>query len=305
MKNRVIEDTKRAYHSVETPPEIAEAILNGLERGRNEMTKINKNKNIVLKAIASFMVAVTVLTTAINVSPAFASNLEKIPFVGKIVQVLQFRDHVATGGTLTDGSDLSHIEVVTGEESEEIRIKFSNDSLDQTNVGSYTVRKADYPNTLTFEIGGTRRFTAFEDFSVLKESAYVKDIYPLITLDDSLIRFVVVFNTVVDAEVVEVEDPAGFIIQLSKKVYADNQPIFSVRTKSYERNETFGIMEENLSSQYETRVLKDEEGTFIIEMGQFETEEAAQELVETLTVDFDESFIIEERQENDIPNQIQ
>ncbi|MBM7562832.1 hypothetical protein [Fusibacter tunisiensis] len=56
---------------------------------------------------------------------------------------------------------------------------------------------------------------------------------------------------------------------------------------------------------YETRVLKDEQGTFIIEMGQFETEEAAQELVETLTVDFDESFIIEERQENDIPNQIQ
>lgn len=294
MKENKIEDMKKEYMEMNIPMEIQDSIAMGIERGRKEMTHNNWKQSYWTKSVAGFVIASVILTTAVNVSPSFAANLEKLPIIGKIVQVLQFTDKSASGGVITDGSDISDIEVVVNEGHEEVRIEFSNEAVDQTNVGAFNVIEGEYPSTLTFEIGGARKFTALEDFSVLKESAYVKDIYPIITLDDSLIRFVVEFYGTVETTVVELETPPGIVVQIAEGAKNDNQSVFSVRTASYERSETFAIMESTLSENYETRVLKDDEGLYFVELGVFDSLEAAEIFIQDASKGIEEVLNIEE-----------
>jgi len=301
MKTNKMSEYKNEYLEIETPPEISNAIMTGIERGKKEMTKNNNSRSKFLKVCASMVLATSILTGAINVSPTFAETLKNIPIIGEIVKVLQFTDGEAEGGIITDGTDISGIDIVEEETFEEIVIEFSNDGDNQNNVGAYKVVQAEYPSTITFEIGGARRFTAMEDFKKLNESQYVKDIYPLITLDDSMMRFVVVFNTPVNCEITEMESPASLVMHISEKELSEQQEMYFVRTESIPRGETFGILEEEFKREYDTRVLKDENEWFIIELNSFDSKEAAEAFVMEFSVSSDKKLIVEKRLENEIP----
>ena len=53
MKNNRIEDYKSEYLKIETPSEISETIIKGIERGKKEMNLHSNAKNRVLKICAS------------------------------------------------------------------------------------------------------------------------------------------------------------------------------------------------------------------------------------------------------------
>ena len=301
MKNNRIEDYKNEYLKIETPSEISETIIKGIERGKKEMNLHSNAKNRVLKICASLVLATSILTGAVNVSPTFADTLSNIPVIGEIVKVLQFTNNEARGGVITDGTDIDNIDIIADETSEEIIIEFSNGDENQDIVGSYNIIKAEYPNTITFEIGGARRFTALDDFQKLSESQYVKEIYPLITLDDSLMRFVVVFNTSVDFNITEMKSPASLVININEKEALDQQSIYIVRTESMPKGETFGILEEQLTVNYDIRVIKDDNEWFVVELKNFDTKEEADAFITEYSKSSDIKLIVEERLENEIP----
>lgn len=301
MKTNRIEDYKDEYLKIETPSEISETIIKGIERGKKEMSFNSNKKSKVFKICAGFVIATSILTGAVNVSPTFADTLKSIPIIGEVVKVLQFTNNEAKGGLITDGTDISNIDIKTDETSEEIVIEFSNGDENQDIVGSYNITKDEYPNTITFEIGGARRFTALNDFQKLSESQYVKEIYPLITLDDSLMRFVVVFNTSVDFNITEMKTPASLVINISKKEALDQQSIYIVRTESMPKGETFGIIEEELAIDNNIRVLKDDNEWFIVELKSFKNKEEAESFTTEYQKSSDIKLIIEERLENETP----
>ncbi|MBI9012171.1 MAG: hypothetical protein JEZ08_08030 [Clostridiales bacterium] len=301
MKINKMSEYKNEYLEIETPPEISNAIMTGIERGKKKMTRNNNSRSKVLKVCASMVLATSILTGAINVSPTFAEILKNIPIIGEIVKVLQFTDGEAEGGIITDGTDISGIEIVEEETFEEIVIEFSNDGENQDTVGAYKVTQAEYPSTITFEIGGARRFTAMEDFKKLNDSQYVKDIYPLITLDDSMIRFVVVFNTAVNCEITELKSPASLVMRISEKELSDQQDMYIVRTESMQNGETFGIQEEEFAREYDTRILKDDNGWFIIELNTYDSKEAAEAFIAEYSVSSDKKLIVEKRSEKETP----
>jgi hypothetical protein len=294
-------DYKNEYLEIEIPSEISTAIMEGIERGKKEMSQNNNTRNKVLKICASLVLTTSLLTGVINVSPAFADTLKNIPVIGNIVKVLQFTDGKAEGGVITDGTDISGIEIVEEINYEEIVIEFSNDGENQDNVGAYNVTQAEYPNTLTFEIGGARRFTAMEDFKKLNESQYVEEIYTLMTMDDSMMRFVVVFNAPVDCEITETKTPASLVIRISEKELLNQQDMYIVRTESIPKGEAFGILEEEYAREYDTRVLKDDNGWFIIELNSFDNKEAAEAFVAAYSKSSDKLLIVEKRLSNEIP----
>lgn len=301
MKTNKMSDYKNEYLEIETPSEISNAIMEGMKRGKKEMTQNNNTRSKVLKVCASMVLATSLLTGVVNVSPAFAETLKDIPVIGEIVKVLQFTDGEADGGVITDGTDISGIEIVEDATVEEIIIEFSNEGENQDIVGAYKVTQAEYPNTLTFEIGGARRFTAMDDFKKLQESQYVKEIYPLMTLDDSMMRFVVVFNAPVNCEITEIKSPASLIINISEKELLDQQDMYIVRTESIPKGEAFGILEEELSREYDTRVLKDDNKWFIVEVNTFDSKEAAEAFVAEYSTSNDQKLIVEKRSENEMP----
>ena len=301
MKVNKMSEYKNEYLEIETPSEISNAIMEGMKRGKKEMTQKNNTRNKVLKACASMVLATSLLTGVVNVSPAFAETLKNIPVIGEIVKVLQFTDGEAEGGVITDGTDISGIEIVEDKDVEEIIIEFSSEGENQDTVGAYKVTQAEYPSTLTFEIGGARRFTAMDDFKKLQESQYVKEIYPLMTLDDSMMRFVVVFNAPVNCEITETKSPASLVMRISEKELLDQQDMYSVRTESIPKGEAFGIFEEELSREYNTRVLKDDNGWFIIELNTYDSIEAAEAFVTEYSNSSDTKLIVENRLENETP----
>jgi len=154
---------------------------------------------------------------------------------------------------------------------------------------------------MTFAISGVRMLSAAKDFEAIKSSKYVKDVYTIMTLDDSMVRFVVEFNGPVSYEVKEMMDPASLLLKLKADDSVEDSKLYSVRTVSYSFGESIGHIEEKLKDYANLRVLKDQEGTFAVEVGLFESENEAERILRELNQDFDIDFFIEARMGNDEP----
>ncbi|WP_019910643.1 hypothetical protein [Paenibacillus sp. HW567] len=153
-------------------------------------------------------------TISINSLPAFAESLEQVPVLGKLVEVLQFTGGSAGGGTIQDGADVKFITLKTRGESDQLVLDFASPDEGQTMASSYNVKFTEYPYTMMVTVSGARKFSAARDLETLKNSRYVRDAYPLITLDDSAIRFNITFKEPVAYEVKEYKDPAQVVITL-------------------------------------------------------------------------------------------
>ncbi|MEA4962499.1 DUF4179 domain-containing protein [Lutispora sp.] len=293
--NKGLLNLKEEYAQIEIPPELKASIQIGIERGRKEVMARYKNVNAAAKICAAFIIAVTLFTGAINISPSFADALKNIPIVGKLVKVLQFTDGKSGGGKITDGTDISNIGITEKDGYENIIINFSQDDELQGDVGAFKVRYEENPYTMSFEIGGARRISAKESFERLLKSKYIKDVYTIITLDDSLIRFVIEFEGPVKYEVKEMKEPASIVLSLKEDKQFTEKKMYSLRTKSYPYGESIGILEEKLMPISPARILKDSEGMYFIELQLFEAEEdALGRLNEIEKLNYD-SLLIEER----------
>ncbi len=301
MNSEKLLNLKEEYEQIEIPSELNTAIQMGIERGREEINGRNKNVNVALKICASFIIVLTLFTGGINMSASFADALKRIPVIGKLVEVLQFTEGKSDGGKITDGTDISSIDLTEESGYDNIVINFSQEDVLQGNVGAFNVTYEENPYTMSFAIGGARSISAKENFKKILESKLVKDVYTVITLDDSLIRFVIEFEGPVEYEVREMKEPANIVISLKEDKKSMEKKMYSLRTNSYPYGESLGILEEKLSAINTTRILKDAESMYFVELQLFETKEDALHRLNEIAKLSEDSLFIEERVGNESP----
>lgn len=286
--DKKLDDFKQAYRDIEIPEELAAVTQQAIERGklhrRRAKTRTRGWKQAGISAAAIFVL----FTVSVNTMPAFANAFENVPGLGKLVKILQFNKGSAGGGTPQDAVDVSFITVQKQGDQEHITLNFTQDNQVQQEATSFHVSFTEYPSTMTFAVGGARRFSAVKDFETLKQSPYIEDAYEIISLDDSLVRFNVAFKEAITYEVKEYKEPAQVVITISPKKTTPEleQPVYSVRTGSVPYGEELGMMEESLLVADQMRVLKDKQGGYFVEAGYYRKEAEAQAKLKQLKDEF-------------------
>ncbi|MBU5484048.1 hypothetical protein KQI86_06870 [Clostridium sp. MSJ-11] len=303
MSNK-IDDFKKIYEEIEIPNNLDEVVNKALENGGNKMNKEKSNRKWIKGAGVAAAVAV-VFTISVNTMPVFANSLINIPGVGQLVKVLQFNDGKGTGGEITDGSDVNAIRIKANKDSESIIINFAQNGEGSNIAPSYEIDYKNNPYTMTFTISGARELNAEKYFDDLRESKYVSDVYKLMTLDDSMVRFTVVFNKPIKYEVKEYKEPAYLEVDLREDTPKE-ETMYSVRTASQPFGEGIGIVEEILFEEDGKRMLKDSKGTFCVELGLYNSKEEAEKKLQEVTAKYGSQlkFFIEERMGEDIPKSL-
>lgn len=167
----------------------------------------------------------------------------------------------------------------------------------------YEIDYSENPYTLNFNISGVREFSAEDEFEQVKEGNMIKDIYRLMTLDDSMVRFSITMDKPFSYQVTEYKEPGQLVVTLEEKPESKEEAIYSIRSKSYPYGEKIGILEEQLFSLDTRRMLKDEDEEFLIEVDYFNSKEKAEEKKNSLIEEYPviSDFVIEKRGTNDIP----
>lgn len=294
--------------AIEIPDNLEAAIFTGLSRGRQKSRQRAIGQYAISVAVIMIFV-MTSLTVTVNVSPTFAEALSDIPILGRIVEVLTFVEGQSTGGKRTDGTDISGLEIVESGTLERFVIHFDQTPSLEDDLSSYTIHHDRHPNIVQFDIGGARMISAREDFESIRKLSRVQDVYTLMTLDDSLIRFQVVLAENVELEIARTNEPAGLLVTLNPQTGNEENThmIYSVRSKSFPKSESFGHLEEELFwgqndgliTAY--RIIKDETGQYLYELGQFDTEDEAEAELERLQGEFSFDLILELRTAKDLP----
>lgn len=291
-----IKDLKNAYEDIKVPEEIDDVIRLSIKRGKKEMRKIN-TKSKIIKGFCGVAAGFMIFTMVVNTSPAFADMAANFPGLGKLVRVLQFDKGKAQGGKITDGSNVNFISLNHERDEENILINFEQEDKAQDIAPYFDVEYKKSPYTMTFTIGGVRRLEAEKNFDELKKSNLIDDVYKLITLDDSVVRFNIVFNQPVKYEVIEYEKPAQVVIKLSRDSNKEDKDVYSIRSSSYPFGEELGMMAESFFEEEGLRILKDNEGTFAVEVGQYDSKDEAEEKLKQIkdTYGEDVNLFIEKR----------
>ena len=272
LDNEAIENLKDGEINI-----LDETINKAISKEENYMKKNNRTKKRIFNGLVSVAVSIGISTLSINTSPSFAHSLEDIPVLGTLVNILQFNNGRSQGGKVTDGIDVDFISLDQENKSDIITINFSGFNKDNEQVAPhFNVEYKKAPYTMEFSISGVRGFSAKEYFEELRKSKYIKDVYELITLDDSQQRFNIVFNQPVDFKVEEYKNPAYVTINISENTgKISEQKLYSIRTSSYEKGEEFASLEEILFEIENLRIVKDNKGTYLYELGQYSSDEEA------------------------------
>jgi hypothetical protein len=305
--DKQLERLQQAYNEIEIPKELSFASRKGIERGKIYKQKNSSSKR-ALKWTGSVAAAVLIsFTVGVNTVPAFASSMDQIPVLGKLVSVLQFTEGSAGGGTIQDGVDVNFISVKQLKNSDQLILNFANPDVTQQLASSYNVKFTENPATMTITVSGARKFSAVKDLETLKQSRYVQDAYPLITLDDSAIRFNVTLTDSVAYEVKEYKEPAQVVITLKEKGdEVKGGSVYSLRTVSQPSGEALGMAEEMLYGLEDVRMLKDEKGLYLVEAGYFNTEEEALKQLQKIKTEYgvEDLLVVEKRAVQQIPQSI-
>ncbi len=296
---RIENKIKESFDSIPVPDGLDLAIAKGIQRADADKAKHHKVKNCkmtsYLRPVAAVLGLIIILGTLSNTSKTFVAAVEDIPIIGYIVKTLTFVDHEASGGQINDGLNLSDMESVSQETTESIFISFTTEDETVELASTYAINAYEHPNVLAFTISGIRMMDILKDFEVISQSSLVEDVYRVITLDDSMVRFNIVLNPKVTYEVIEHASPARLEIKLSTSEAEEAKPatLYNVRSYSYPAGESFAIIEEGLMhSDIDYHILKDTQDSFVYEFGRFETKEQAKDYVDkfngTLNIFIDE-----------------
>ena len=264
------------YDKVEIPKNLNDYIDKGIEKGID----YNKShKNIVYKRSAAIVAASLIaLVTASNV-PAFANELVKVPIIGEVVKVLDFTNSVSFGGVITDGNNI----VIDSFKKDTINIYFTNNGEFVADTPNYEIEYREYPYTLVFTFSGVRRLDDTKIEKQIESIPYIKDIYKIMVLDDSMYKIAVELDKNVSFKVTEHKDPAMIQIKLnSSKKETSKGGAYFIRTEEFEYGEQMAQIEEMLPNETNKEIQKVENGKYIIQYGPYESEEDAKEKLEAL-----------------------
>lgn len=286
---------KKVYDDMKAPDEISDVIRLGIEKSGKVKQRTPMYQHLLLGTAAVF--ALFVLT--LNMFPATAEALGDVPVLGRLVKTFTFNQLEIDGGNITDGSNVSFISVDKNGEKEDIIITFG-----ENEAPHYNVKYANNPAVMAFQADGVRYFDAIKEFEkAVSQSEYIDDIYSIITLDDSGVRFNIQFKNGIDYEVKEYSNPGQIIITVSESQEQYTGTVYSIRTQSMENGEEFGSMEELFYGHEDYRVLKDAAGSMLIEFGNYLTLSEAQVQLKEIVKAYGEDvkLYIEERPATEIP----
>lgn len=92
MENDKLDKLEKNYKNIPIPKELDSVVDKALKGRRKKVKKNNYIKKITVGA-ASIAAALTIVAVGVNSSPAFAKTLAQIPVVGKVVNVLTFKEY--------------------------------------------------------------------------------------------------------------------------------------------------------------------------------------------------------------------
>lgn len=297
--DKKIEELKNIYLKTEIPKDLDSIIDNCVKKGELKMKgrKINKWIKGCGIAAAGFLIFVVTLNTV----PVLAGSMNNIPVIGKLVKILQLKEDKGQSGIVTDGSNVNLISLLKENNTESMIINFNNTY--QETAPHYQIEYKKYPYSMSYTISGVRGFSAEKYFDILKQSNLILDAYKIITLDDSTVRFTVVFKKPVKYQVKEYKEPAQIAVILSEDKTSD-APLYCIRSLSYPFSEELGALEESFDMSVNRRILKDEKDTFLIDFGYFSTKEEAEAKLKEITNKFNVKLFIEKRDAAQIPKQL-
>lgn len=184
------------------------------------------------------------------------------------------------GVRITDGTNVSGISLSESNGVEQLTLNFEQGGVSQDFVGAYDIKYQEKPYTMSFKISGARMLSTIEDFDKIKKSSSVKDIYKIITLDDSMVRFMVVFNGPIRYEIKEMKSPSSLVLSILPGQISDaveNKKVV-LKTSSIPQGEGLAMVEETLMTNYpDARVLRagTDSENYYVEIGQYATESEA------------------------------
>jgi hypothetical protein len=302
------EKFQQQTQAIPIPEALDSVLFNAIERGQNTM-KRKRTVSRGLKTLVSLAAAIALLAVSIQVSPALAQRVEQLPGGAGLVALLRADRPWAQGGAITDGQDIRDIDRTIQTDPEDpasqgeiLRITLGEDGT----LAHYEVLYTQYPYSVVITLNGVRAFSAMDALKALEEGPLIKGAYPLITLDDSAHRLVIVFTKPVHIHVAEAEDAPALILTIREDTEtAAGGALYALRTPSMEFGELLGILETDLRFEFgssQVRILQDQAGTYLVEEGLYDSANAAEaRRTDLLEMGFPYELVVEGRGPADIP----
>ena len=192
-----------------------------------------------------------------------------------------------TGGEITDGRDVHHIEWSARDGFERIEIRIheakwgDSENADPVAVPCrFSVSREDFPARLVVVVSGTRMFSTQPP--ELPDGAMVEGYYRIIYLDDAGSMFAFDVKNDTEFEVFEMHDPAVIVIDIRKVPIGSRggpESVFSLRSASWPHGERPGHFEEELmrAGAKSSRIVRDADGYFFVEEGWYPARKDAEE----------------------------
>ena len=125
MKN--IDNLKDNYKNIDIPPELESTVMNTIKEYKKENSKSKYMKRIGLSIAASFGIFVA----SLNISPTLSYALEAVPVLGKVIDVLTFREFNLDKETYSASIKTPAIEGLRNKELQNtLNEKYLNESKD-------------------------------------------------------------------------------------------------------------------------------------------------------------------------------
>lgn len=280
------------YDSVRIPDNINEYIEKGIEKGINY--KVNNKNNIIKKSSLISAASLICLITASNI-PVFANELVNIPIIGEIVKVLDFTNSIEFGGVITDGNNI----IIDSLSNDTINIYFNKDGELSNDTPYYEIEYRQYPNTIVLTFSGVRGYNDKMIEDKLMSLPFIKDIYNIIVLDDSMRKIAIELDKSTALKATEHKNPAMIVLKANNNKSENiHREAYFVRSNEYEYGEQIALLEELLYEYEEKNIQKVGNGKFIIQFGPFDSKEIAQDKLNELLNDkgIQDKFYIELRE---------
>ena len=250
--------------SVPIPEDLHEVIHQGVAQGRQVLARRKWARRAAASSLCSVALAFGLFVGGVRLSPAFAAAVEDLPVLGQLVQVFGVNQEVAQGGS-------------------------------QAQAAAYRAEFASYPKTVTITLPGTKGVEILSQISRAADtSQYIKSVYQLPTSTQDTAILQLELESDADVQIQEYRDPGSLVIQLTPaEIQLDT--VYSLRTLSLDQQ---GVQQAaGQYAQQSPRLLRDDQGTYFLELGQYASLEEAQAALQAL----DGDLIVETRTGNNVP----
>lgn len=275
--------------SVPIPEDLHAVIHQGVAQGRQVLARRKRARRAAASSLCSVALAFGLFVGGVRLSPAFAAAVEDLPVLGQLVQVFGVNQEVAQGGSQAQ-VDSAALTMERSGDTELIRLNFH-----QTQAAAYRAEFASYPKTVTITLPGTKGVEILSQISRAADtSQYIKSVYQLPTSTQDTAVLQLELESDADVQIQEYRDPGSLVIQLTPaEIQLDT--VYSLRTLSLDQQ---GLQQAaDQYAQQSPRLLRDDQGTYFLELGQYASQEEAQAALQAL----DGDLIVETRTGNNVP----